>query len=122
MLRLANLFRLLNELVFVLLGLLLVQLALSGRFLWQRPSWAWIGLSVFLIYWGFRAWWRRGRSATRRQVAAAVVRASSLALVGAVMLGVVWLPFSYVPSLLATAGGILALRGLVSAVLVARSP
>ena len=45
----ANLFRFLNELVFVLLGLLLVRVAFWGRFFWNRRSAAWIGLAAFLI-------------------------------------------------------------------------
>src|SRR3989442_15866155 len=62
-------FRLLSELVFVLLGVLLVWLAatgrFAGRFLSDRRSAAWIGLGAFLIYWGLRAWWQMERSSSR---------------------------------------------------------
>ncbi len=122
----AKLFWLLNELIFVLLGLLLVWVAVTSRYLFlHRRSAAWIGLGVFLIYWGLRAWRRASRAphgSSRGEGIASGVRGASLALVGAMMLGVAWLPFSWVGPLLGAAGGILAVRGLVSAVLAARMP
>jgi hypothetical protein len=117
----ANLFRLLNELVFLLLGPLLVWVAWTGRYFFNRRAPTWIGLGAFLIYWGLRAWWRASRPASRRELAPAAVRGGSLALVGAMMLGIAWLPFAWVGPLLGAAGGILIVRGLVSAVLVART-
>ena len=50
------------------------------------------------------------------------VRAGSLALVGAMVLAISWLPFPYGGPLLAAAGGVLMLRGLLSFVLFARTP
>jgi hypothetical protein len=50
------------------------------------------------------------------------IRAASLALVGAIVLGIAFLPFSFAAPLLSAAGGILALRGLVSVVIFARTP
>ena len=116
----ANLFRLLNELVFVLLGVLLGWLGVTGRYAMDRRAPTWIGLGVFLVYWGLRAWWRGGRQASRSEVAAATVRGASLALVGALMLGMVWVPFRWTAPLLGAAGAILMVRGVVSAVLLAR--
>ncbi len=119
----AQLFRLLNELVFVLLGLLLLLVAISGRFLFfNRRSVVWVGLGAFLVYYGLRAWWKARGLRVRREVATAAVRAGSLALLGAMMLAIAWVPFRYIAPLLGVAGGILALRGLVSAVLVSRVP
>lgn len=115
-----NLFRLVNEVVFVLLGLLLVWLVLSGRYFFNRRAPNWIALGAFLVYWGLRVWRRAGRDAARGECAAGTVRGASLLLVGATMLGVAWLPFRWVAPLLAAAGGILVVRGLVSAVLVVR--
>ncbi len=114
----ANLFRLLNELIFVLLGALLIWVAATGRYFFNRRAPAWIALGAFLVYWGLRARWRSGRGVWRRE---SVVRGSSLALVGAMMLGISWLPFHWSALLLGAAGGILAVRGLVSAALVARA-
>jgi hypothetical protein len=87
----AYLFPLLNELVFVLLGALLVFIALSRRFSLPRHSIAWMGLGVILIYWGLRIWIRSMRAQPRWPSG---VRAASLALVGAIVLGIAFLPFS----------------------------
>ena len=114
----AYLFPLLNELVFVLLGALLVFIAVSRRFSLPRHSIAWIGLGVILLYWGLRIWIRSMRTQPRWPSG---VRAASLALVGAIMLGVTFLPFSFAAPLLAAAGGVLALRGLISVVTFARA-
>ncbi len=109
----AYLFGLLNEVVFVLLGALLVFIALAQRFSPPRRSLAWISLGVFLIYWGLWIWIRSVRAKPRWPSG---VRAGSFVLVGAIVLGIAFLPFSFAPPLLAAAGGVLMLRGLVSAV------
>jgi hypothetical protein len=118
----AKLFRLLTELIFVLLGLFLVWFAVSGRlafgFFSVRKSAPWIGLGAFLIYWGLRATSRAGRSADRNGER---VRGGSLALVGVFMLGITWLPFPWVAPLLGAVGGVLALRGLAGSALAVRS-
>jgi hypothetical protein len=119
----ANLFRLLNELVFILLGALLLWVARTGRYFFDRRAPLWIALGTFLIYWGLRASWRGERRPpppARRERAITVVRGSSLALVGAMMLGIAWLPSGWVGPLLGVAGALLILRGMVSAVLVVR--
>ncbi len=118
MLNSANLLRMVNELLFVLLGALLIWVAATGHYFFNRRTPAWIGLGAFLVYWGLRAWWRAGREASRREAA---VRGGSLALVGAMMLGIAWLPFRWSALLLGAAGGILAVRGLVSTALVVRA-
>jgi predicted membrane channel-forming protein YqfA (hemolysin III family) len=115
----AYLFPLLNEIVFVLLGVLLVFIALSRRFSAPRHSIAWMALGVILLYWGLRIWIRAMRTQPRWP---SRVRAASLALVGAIVLGIAFLPFSFAAPLLAVAGGILALRGVVSVVILARTP
>ncbi len=114
----AHLFRLLNEVLFVLLGVLLAWVGVTGRYFFNRRAPAWITLGAFLILWGVHAWVRVRGHASRGEH---VVRGGSLALVGVMMLGIAWLPFRWVTPLLAAAGSILALRGIVSAVLVART-
>ncbi len=52
----AQLFRLLNEMVFVLLGALLMLMAVSGWYGVPGRSALWIAVGAFLIYWGVRAW------------------------------------------------------------------
>ena len=112
MLNQTQLSRVLIELLLLLLGILVALLATTGRYAVPHHSASWMGLSGFLIYWGLRAWRRRGRFGAPWASAATVVRGGSLVLVGAVMLAMVWLPFRYAAWLLVVAGGILALRGL----------
>ena len=113
----AYLFPLLNELVFVLLGVLLVFIALLQRFSLPRHSIAWVGLGVILLYWGLRIWIRSMRTYPRLPSG---IRAASLALVGAIVLGIEVLPYSFAAPLLAAAGGILVLRGVASIMILAR--
>jgi hypothetical protein len=117
MLTTAKLFQLLNEAIVLLLGALLILLAVSGRVgLPTRPA-ALIALGVVFIYWGARAWIRPELSSTHR---AAKIRAGSLVLVGAFVLGIPISPLRFVPLLLDLAGGVLVLRGILG-VLFARS-
>lgn len=118
MLKPAALLRMVTELVLALLGLLLVQVAITGRFYWDRRSTLWLALGLFLIYWGFRAWVRASRGTPRREER---LRGASLALVGALMLGIVRAPWSWVAPLLGLAGALLAMRGLLSIAAIARS-
>ena len=79
-----QLFRLLNEMVFILVGALLLWVAFAGRYLFdpRRPSW--LVVSVILILWGVRSW-RQARAATAgRWRVAGRISGGSLALVGPV--------------------------------------
>jgi hypothetical protein len=113
----AQLFRLLNEMVFVLLGGLLLVMAASGTFAVPGRSMAWLVVGAILIYWGLRAWARPDRGAPRWQTG---LRGGSLVLVGALMLGMAWLPSRFSAALLGAAGAALVLRGLANALLFAR--
>jgi hypothetical protein len=108
-----RLFALFNELIFVLLGGLLILLAVSGLYAAPGRTRAWILLSAVLVVWGVRAWRRPDRSLPGWGSA---VRAGSLILVGAMLLALVWLPFHYFAPLLIACGSVLALRGAVNAV------
>jgi hypothetical protein len=109
-----SLFRLVNEFIILLLGALLVLLALNrGVSLPARPS-AMIALGVLLIYWGVRA---RVRRQTREPEEAANLRSGSLILVGVFVLAIPVLPPRFADILLALAGGILVLRGILGGVL-----
>jgi hypothetical protein len=114
----ATLIRLGEELVFVLLGLFLMRLAALGRLRWDRKSEMWIALGALLFVLGVRAWWRAGKYATRWEHR---VRGASLALVGVCMLAITLAPSGWIAALLATAGGILVLRGVTMATLVLRA-
>lgn len=110
-------FRLLNEVIVLLLGALLIVLALSGRVgLPGRPI-ALVLLGILLIYWGVRAILRAEPEGGRQQ---AQIRAASLVVVGALVLAIPILPVRDADPLLEIAGAVLVLRGLLGGVLVMR--
>ena len=112
-----RLFRLMIELIFVLLGFLVVWLGLVRRIYVDRHGAAWLILSVALIVWGLRAlyspgqWWLRWQNWTR---------GLSLALLGLLMLMISRVPFLWVGPMLAAGGGLLMLRGMIAASLILR--
>ena len=117
----ANLLRMVTEMIFVLLGGFLVWVGLSSRFMFDPRKPAWLGLGAVLVYWGVRAWMKTTRAARSAERATARVGGASLALVGLIMLGLVFVEFRWVGTVLAMAGGILVLRGLIGAVLSLRA-
>lgn len=102
------------ELIFVLLGGLVVWLGVTGHILFDRQRISWLILSAALVAWGARVllqrrqFWLKGENLTR---------GLSLVLVGALMLAISRVPFVWVGPLLAAAGVLLALRGFLGAVL-----
>ena len=115
-----RLLRLIIEFIFILLGALLIWFAFAGPIYGRtvdRHSLSWVILSVVLILWGLRAlyrpgqWWLRWQNWTR---------GLSLVLLGILMLVISRVPFSWVGPLLATAGGLLVLRGVIGSVLIYR--
>jgi hypothetical protein len=113
----ANLFRMLSEFLFILLGGILVWLGLSNRFMFNPRSPAWLGLGAVLVYWGARAWTKTMRAARTSDRAVERIGGTSLILVGFMMLSVGVIEIRWIGTALAVAGGILALRGLVAAIL-----
>ena len=110
--------RLMIEVIFVLLGVLVVWLALAGRISdEQRHNASWLILSGALVLWGLWAlyrpnkWWARWENWTR---------GLSLTLLGAVMLAISRVPFPWVAPLLATAGVLMLVRGILAAAMVFR--
>jgi len=110
--------RLMIEVIFVLLGVLVVWLALAGRISdEQRHNVSWLILSGALVLWGLWAlyrpnkWWARWENWTR---------GLSLTLLGAVMLAISRVPFPWVAPLLATAGVLMLVRGILAAAMVFR--
>lgn len=112
-----RLLRLTIELIFVLLGGLVAWLGLARRMSVDRHSTSWLILSVALIVWGLRAlykpgqWWLRWENWTR---------GLSLALLGILMLVISRVPFLWVGPMLAAAGGLLVLRGVIGSALMFR--
>jgi hypothetical protein len=119
MLKPANLFRMMTEVIFVLLGCFLAWLGLNNRFMlnFNPRSPAWLGLGAVLVYWGARAWMKTARAARTSERTVVRVGGASLVLVGFIMLGLAVVEFRLVGTVLAIAGAILALRGVAGAVL-----
>ncbi len=112
-----RLLRVVIELMFVLLGVLVVWLGVTGRIYIDRGAAPWMILSVALILWGVYAFYRPGRAWLRGE---RWTRGLSLILLGIVMLAIARAPFLWVGKLFAVAGLVLVLRGLVGSVLVLR--
>jgi hypothetical protein len=112
-----RLLRVVIELMFVLLGVLVVWLGVTGRIYVDRGTAPWMILSVALILWGVYAFYRPGRAWLRGE---RWTRGLSLILLGIVMLAIARAPFLWVGKLFALAGLVLVLRGLVGSVLVLR--
>ncbi|HWZ26897.1 MAG TPA: hypothetical protein VN037_16590 [Verrucomicrobiae bacterium] len=112
-----RLLRLMIELIFIMLGGLIAWLALVRHIAVDRHGVSWLILSVALILWGLRAlykpgqWWLRWENWTR---------GLSLSLLGILMLAISRVPFLWVAPMLAAAGGLLALRGLIGCALALR--
>ena len=113
-----RMFRLLNELIFILLGCLLGWVAVSRRLFFDRRAVTWIAVSVAMILWGLRALYRPGQWWARWEK---LTRGLSLVLVGVIMLAIAHMPFAWVAPLLGAAAALLVLRGIVSTILVFRT-
>ena len=108
---------LLIEVVFLLLGALVVWLAVSQRIYFDRHSRSWLVLSFAMVAWGLLALARPGRFWAKWQK---WNRGGSLVLLGLVMFAMARVPFEWVVKLLAFAGFILIARGTLGSILVLR--
>jgi hypothetical protein len=114
-----RLLRIFIEIIFVLLGLLVVWLGLTGHIFFDRHKLSWLILSVALTLWGIRGIYSKpGRKPPPEMQD--YIRAVSLALLGIVLLAISRVPFSWVAPLLACAGLLLAARGILGSVLLLR--
>ena len=112
-----RLLRLVIEIIFVLLGLLVVWLGLTGHIFFDRHKLPWLVLSVALILSGIRGIYRKPGSKPPPED---YIRAVSLTVLGIVLLAISRVPFTWVGMLLACAGLLLAVRGIVGSVLLLR--
>jgi len=115
-----RLLRAIIELLFVLLGGLVIWLGLSGEILVysfnpRRP--AWLLLSTAIIFWGLRAVNRPGPGSSSVE---RLTRGLSLIMLGALMLAMSRVRVHWVGPLVAIGGLLLGVRGLVSLALLLR--
>ena len=116
-----QLFRLFNEVVFVLVGALLLWVGITSRyFFFDRRQPSWLILSGVLTAWGLVTWWRAERMPVRVWRTTARIGGASLLIAGLLMMSLAWAPFHWVGWLLAAAGGVFLLRGVISVALVLR--
>ena len=113
-----RLLRLVIEIIFVLLGLLVVWLGLTGHIFFDRHKLPWLILSVALILWGVRGIYKKPGSKPPQPED--YTRAVSLTVLGIVLLAISRVPFAWVGPLLAFAGVVLAARGIAGSVLLLR--
>src|SRR5467141_1213022 len=104
-----RLLRFMIELIFVLLGFLVIWLGLARRIYVDRHSTAWLFLSVALILWGLRALSKPGQCWCRWQNGS---RWLSLSLLGVLRWVISRVPFAWVGPMLAAGGGLRVLRGM----------
>jgi hypothetical protein len=113
-----KLFGLLNEFIILLLGVLLFLIALTRPIVVPSRPVTLILLGAVFIFWGARAWTRPAPQTGRLE---AGVRAGSLAIVGMLLVAAPLLSLVRANWLFAIAGGVLAIRGIVGAVLALRA-
>jgi hypothetical protein len=109
-----HLFRVLNEMVFVLLGGMLMWIAGTGRYFFNPRGMAWFLISGLAIVLGLMSLLTRSGESSR---VGAYVRGGSLIVVGLVMISMAWAPYRLVVWLLMFAGIVLVLRGLIGSVM-----
>ena len=117
MLRPDQLTRMVIELIFMLLGGLVVWLGLTNQIFADPRKSSWLILAVALILWGAYAF---ARPAQAWMAGERWTRGVSLVLLGIVMLLIARAPLVMVGKLFAVAGVILALRGIVGLALILR--
>jgi hypothetical protein len=103
------------EIIFVLLGVLVVWLGLHGHIYFDPRRISWLALSIGAVAWGILAvakpgqWWARWQKWNR---------GGSLILLGLLMLVIGRVPFAWVGKFLALCGLILIFRGVVGSLLI----
>lgn len=111
----ARLTQLTVELVFVLLGLLVVWLGLHDYINFNPRSVVWLAISIGVMVWGALAlarpdqWWMRWQKWNR---------GGSLIVLGLLMLAIGRVPFGLAGKFLALCGVVLILRGALGSVLI----
>ncbi len=113
----ARLTQLMMEVVFILLGALVVWLGANGRIYFDRRGIAMLVLSVALVAWGLLAF---AKPVSRWASWEKWNRGVSLVLLGMILFAITRVPFPWVPTLLIVVGFILITRGLFAALMIFR--
>ena len=111
----ARLTQLMMEVIFILLGALVVWLGASGHIYFDRRGAAFLIVSIALIAWGLMAF---ARPVQRWNIWEKWNRGVSLVLLGLIMVAMTRVPFLWVPRLLIVVGVILVTRGLVACLMI----
>jgi hypothetical protein len=111
----ARLTQLTVELIFVLLGALVIWLGLHGRINFNPVSTSWLAISVGVIAWGVLAVAKPGAWSARWQK---WNRGGSMILLGLMMLVIGRVPFIWVGKFLAFCGLVLVFRGVFGSILI----
>jgi hypothetical protein len=115
-----QLFRIMNEMLFVVVGAILLWVARSERFFFDPRTSSWLILAAVLIVWGIFTLLKARKVKSPRSRLAMRIGGGSVTLVGLIMASLAWAPFNWVGLLMSVAGGIFVLRGLASAAILAR--
>jgi len=105
------------ELLFILLGALVIWLGLQGRIYFDPRSIPWLAISIGVVAWGVLAmakpgeWWARWQKWNR---------GGSMILLGLLMLGIARVPFVRAGKFLALCGLVLVVRGALGSLLILR--
>jgi hypothetical protein len=111
----ARMTQIMAELVFVLLGGLVIWLGLHGRINFNPNSILWLSLSIAAVAWGVLSlarpgqWWARWQKWNR---------GGSMVILGLLMFAIGHVPFGMVGKVLALCGIVLILRGVLGSVLI----
>lgn len=111
----AKLTRVVVEVIFLLLGVLVVWLGAAGRINFDRRSIGWLVISIGIAAWGLLAlgkpgeWWARWQKWNR---------GGSMVILGLLMLAISRVPFSWVGRLLVACGLVLMVRGVLGSALI----
>jgi len=111
----ARLSQLIVEVVFLMLGVLVAWLGVTGHINFDRRGIYWLAISIGVAAWGLLALARPGQWWVGWQK---WNRGGSLVLLGLLMLAITRVPFLWVGKLLAACGLVLALRGALGSFLI----
>lgn len=111
----ARMTQLMMEVIFILLGALVLYLGATGRIYLDRHGLPMLIMSIALIVWGLLAF---ARPVTRWAQWEKWNRGVSLILLGILLLAMTRVPFLWIPKLLIVVGFVLVTRGLFATLMI----